>query len=76
MHASYYRSLQSALAECYACASARLDRAALARSWAVWRGVVFVSSRTGRIAARLDEIWWGAKLVKTVYRIEQQAKAR
>jgi hypothetical protein len=37
---------------------ARLDRERLWRSWARWRGVQFVSSRTGRIAKALDEIWW------------------
>jgi hypothetical protein len=37
---------------------ARLDREKLWRWWAFWRGVMFVSSRTGRIAAELDEIWW------------------
>jgi hypothetical protein len=38
--------------------SARLDRKGLWRAWAFWRGVMFVSSRSGRIAKRLDEIWW------------------
>jgi hypothetical protein len=42
----------------YAGAGARLDRETLWCWWAFWRGVRFVSSRTGRIAARLDEIWW------------------
>jgi hypothetical protein len=37
---------------------ARLDRKELWRWWAWWRGVRFVSSRTGRIAAALDEAWW------------------
>jgi hypothetical protein len=37
---------------------ARLDRQKLWRLWAWWRGVRFVSSRTGRIAAALDEAWW------------------
>jgi hypothetical protein len=37
---------------------ARLDRGQLFRWWAWWRGVRFVSSRTGRIAAALDEAWW------------------
>jgi hypothetical protein len=41
----------------YAGEIARLDRDHLARSWAFWRGVMFVSSRTGRIADRLDEMW-------------------
>jgi hypothetical protein len=39
-------------------ATVRLDRERLWRAWAWWRGVMFVSSRTGRIAARLDELWW------------------
>jgi hypothetical protein len=42
----------------YAGAVARLDRDKLWRWWAFWRGVMFVSSRTGRIAQNLDEIWW------------------
>jgi hypothetical protein len=42
----------------YAGEPARLDREKLWRWWAFWRGVMFVSSRTGRIAAELDEIWW------------------
>jgi hypothetical protein len=37
---------------------ARLDRGHLYRWWAFWRAVRFVSSRTGRIAAALDEAWW------------------
>jgi len=37
---------------------ARLDREGLWCWWAWWRGVRFVSSRTGRIAAALDEAWW------------------
>jgi hypothetical protein len=37
---------------------ARLDRAKLRHWWAWWRGVRFVSSRTGRIAADLEDIWW------------------
>lgn len=41
----------------YASELARLDRKALWRWWAFWRGVQFVSSRTGRIAAALDEMW-------------------
>jgi hypothetical protein len=41
----------------YAGEIARLDRAKLWRWWANWRGVTFVSSRTGRIAAELDEQW-------------------
>ena len=36
---------------------ARLDRGHLWRWWAFWRRVRFVSSRTGRIAAALDEVW-------------------
>lgn len=42
----------------YAGESVRLDREALWRWWAWWRGVMFVSSRTGHIAGKLDEIWW------------------
>ena len=37
---------------------ARLDRQNLWHWWAFYRRVRFVSSRTGRIAAALDEIWW------------------
>jgi hypothetical protein len=36
---------------------ARLDRDRLWHWWAWWRGVRFVSSRTGRIAAALEEQW-------------------
>jgi hypothetical protein len=36
---------------------ARLDRKRLWQFWAWWRGVMFVSSRSGRIAAQLDELW-------------------
>jgi hypothetical protein len=42
----------------YGGAVARLDRESLWRAWAWWRGVMFVSSRTGYIAGKLDEIWW------------------
>lgn len=42
----------------YAGDIARLDREKLWHWWAWWRGVMFVSSRTGRIATRLEEIWW------------------
>ena len=38
--------------------TARLNRRRLWHHRAWWRGVMFVSSRTGRIAARLDAIWW------------------
>jgi hypothetical protein len=41
----------------YAGESARLDRKSLWHWWAFWRGVRFVSSRTGHIAAELDERW-------------------
>jgi hypothetical protein len=41
----------------YADELARLDRGQLWRWWALWRGVMFVSSRTGRIAAELDQMW-------------------
>jgi hypothetical protein len=41
----------------YAGEIARLDRDKLWRWWAWWRGVMFVSSRTGRIAAGLEEAW-------------------
>jgi hypothetical protein len=36
---------------------ARLDRRTLWYWWAFWRGVMFVSSRTGRIAAEIDQLW-------------------
>ena len=36
---------------------ARLDRRKLWYWWAWWRGVMFVSSRTGRIASTLDAKW-------------------
>ena len=42
----------------YAGEAARLDRKSLWHWWALWRGVLFVSSRTGRIANELDELWW------------------
>lgn len=42
----------------YAGETARLDRKSLWHWWAFWRGVRFVSSRTGRIANELDAIWW------------------
>jgi hypothetical protein len=48
----------------YAGETARLDRGKLWCWWAFWRGVRFVSSRTGHIAAELDRTWWeryGAK---------------
>jgi hypothetical protein len=41
----------------YAGALARLDRRKLWRWWAWYRGVRFVSSRTGRVAQALDELW-------------------
>jgi rRNA maturation protein Nop10 len=41
----------------YAGETARLDRERLWKSWALWRGVIFVSSRTGRSAQRLDAMW-------------------
>jgi hypothetical protein len=37
---------------------ARLDRQGLFYWWAMWRAVRFVSSRTGRIAVALEEVWW------------------
>jgi hypothetical protein len=37
--------------------TAILDRRKLWAWWSFWRGVMFVSSRTGRIAAKLDKIW-------------------
>jgi hypothetical protein len=46
----------------YAGETARLDREKLWRSWALWRGVTFVSSRSGAAASLLDAIWrdrWG-----------------
>lgn len=42
----------------YADELVRLDRDKLARWWAWWRGVMFVSSRSGHIAAELDQMWW------------------
>jgi hypothetical protein len=42
----------------YADETARLDRRGLWYWWAWWRHVMFVSSRTGRIAAELDQLWW------------------
>jgi hypothetical protein len=42
--------------------TARLDREKLWRHWALWRGVTFVSSRSGAAASLLDAIWqdrWG-----------------
>ena len=41
----------------YAGEPARLDREQLWRHWAWWRGVMFVSSRSGYVAGKLDEIW-------------------
>jgi hypothetical protein len=41
----------------YAGKLARLDRRRLWYWWAFWRGCRFVSSRTGRIAGKLDELW-------------------
>jgi hypothetical protein len=41
----------------YAGEVARLDRESLWKGWAVWRGIKFVSSRTGRSARRFDELW-------------------
>src|SRR5215469_12699601 len=37
--------------------TARLNRWSLVTSWAVWRGVMFVSSRTGRAARMFDAMW-------------------
>jgi len=42
----------------YAGEVARLSRERLWYRWAWWRGVRFVSSRTGRIAWALEEAWW------------------
>jgi hypothetical protein len=41
----------------YAGENARLNREKLWRSWALWRGVHFVSSRSGHAANLLDAIW-------------------
>ena len=41
----------------YAGEVARLDRQRMWTGWAFWRGVRFVSSRTGRIADMLDRSW-------------------
>lgn len=42
---------------CYNGERGRLDREALWQWWAFWRGLRFVSNKTGRIAAALDEEW-------------------
>jgi hypothetical protein len=42
----------------YAGAVGRLDRENLWRAWAWWRGVMFVSARSGYIAGKLEELWW------------------
>jgi hypothetical protein len=41
----------------YAGVTARLHRDQLWHWWAWWRGVQFASSRTGRIANKLDQLW-------------------
>lgn len=41
----------------YAGATARLNREALWKNWALWRGVMFVSSQTGYAARRFDAMW-------------------
>jgi hypothetical protein len=41
----------------YAGEKARLDREALWKGWAVWRGVKFVANRSGHAAKFLDD-WW------------------
>lgn len=41
----------------YAGEIARLDRDKLWRWWVFWRGVQFVSIRTGRVAYALDQLW-------------------
>jgi hypothetical protein len=41
----------------YAGEAARLDREKLWRHWALWRGVYFVSSRSGYAAQRFDQMW-------------------
>jgi hypothetical protein len=41
----------------YAGELARLDRESLWRGWAVWRGVKFVSSRSGHAAQMFDAMW-------------------
>ena len=41
----------------YAGEAARLDRRKLYFNWSLWRGVRFVSTRTGRVAELLDAIW-------------------
>ena len=41
----------------YAGETVRLDRERLRRSWALWCGVHFVSSRSGRAANLLDAMW-------------------
>jgi hypothetical protein len=42
----------------YAGEIARLNRETLWRAWVWWRGVMFVSSRSGFIASELENIWW------------------
>jgi hypothetical protein len=41
----------------YGGAVARLHREKLWRHWSWWRGVMFVASRSGRIADELDRLW-------------------
>jgi hypothetical protein len=41
----------------YGGATARLNREALWHHWTWWRGVMFVSARSGRVAAELEAIW-------------------
>jgi hypothetical protein len=41
----------------YAGETARLDRKSLWYCWAFWRGVQFVSMRSGRIAVELERLW-------------------
>jgi anti-sigma-K factor RskA len=41
----------------YAGETARLDREKLWKAWALWRGIMFASSRSGQAAQRFDEIW-------------------
>ena len=51
------RIAESKITVRYAGEAARLDREKLWRRWALWRGVMFVSSRSGRAANLLDAIW-------------------
>jgi hypothetical protein len=42
----------------YAGDTARLNRKSLWEAWALWRGVMFVSSQSGYAAGQFDRMWW------------------